>query len=184
VRAHLHQRAADLDLGQYLARDGAGRDPRGSLARRGTAAAAIIAQAVFGLIGEVGMAGTKLVLDLGIVFGASVFSINSAIGVPVVTCTPVSGCAITPDRILTASASWRWVVKRDCPGRRRSRSRWMSASTSGISGGQPSTTQPIAIPWLSPKVVTRNMWPKVLKDIDAVNNYQKRCMSTFRRPLS
>ena len=31
------------------------------------------------------------------------FSINSAIGVPVVTCTPVSGCAITPDRILTAS---------------------------------------------------------------------------------
>jgi hypothetical protein len=35
----------------------------------------------------------------------------------------------------------------------------------GISGGQPSTTQPIAIPWLSPKVVTRNMWPKVLWDI-------------------
>jgi hypothetical protein len=32
-------------------------------------------------------------------------------------------------------------------------------------GGQPSTTQPIATPWLSPKVVTRNMWPKVLKDI-------------------
>src|SRR6476661_7593274 len=32
-------------------------------------------------------------------------------------------------------------------------------------GGQPSTTQPIAAPWLSPKVVTRNMWPKVLKDI-------------------
>ena len=31
------------------------------------------------------------------------FSINSAIGVPVVTCTPVSGCAITPDRIFTAS---------------------------------------------------------------------------------
>jgi hypothetical protein len=96
-----------------------------------------------------------------------VFSINSAIGVPVVTCTPVSGCAITPDRILTASASWRWVVKRDCPGRRRSRSCWMSSLVSGISGGQPSTTQPIAIPWLSPKVVTRNMWPKVLKDIFA-----------------
>ncbi|GAA0014460.1 hypothetical protein BRDID11004_58890 [Bradyrhizobium diazoefficiens] len=34
-------------------------------------------------------------------------------------------------------------------------------------GGQPSTTQPIATPWLSPKVVTRNMWPKVLKDIGA-----------------
>ena len=27
---------------------------------------------------------------------------------------------------------------------------------------QPSTTQPIATPWLSPKVVMRNMWPKVL----------------------
>src|SRR3954464_6305579 len=43
----------------------------------------------------------------------------------------------------------------------------MSASTSGIMGGQPSTTQPIATPWLSPKVVTRNMWPNVLKDIAA-----------------
>ena len=29
-------------------------------------------------------------------------------------------------------------------------------------GGQPSTTQPIAGPWLSPQVVTRNRWPKVL----------------------
>ncbi len=37
--------------------------------------------------------------------------------------------------------------------------------TQGIRGGQPSTTQPIAGPWLSPKVVTRNNWPKVLKDI-------------------
>src|SRR5215510_3801794 len=32
-------------------------------------------------------------------------------------------------------------------------------------GGQPSTTQPIAGPWLSPKVVTRKSWPKVLKDM-------------------
>src|SRR5215469_12820069 len=32
-------------------------------------------------------------------------------------------------------------------------------------GGQPSTTQPIAGPWLSPKVVTRNKCPKVLNDI-------------------
>ena len=40
------------------------------LARRGTPAAAIIAQAVFGFIGEVGMARTKLVLDLGIVLRA------------------------------------------------------------------------------------------------------------------
>ena len=93
------------------------------------------------------------------------FSIRSAIGVPVVTCAPVSGSAITPERILTASGSWRWVVKRDWPGRRRSRSCWISSFVSGISGGQPSTTQPIAIPWLSPKVVTRNRWPKVLWDM-------------------
>src|SRR5579883_1364669 len=41
----------------------------------------------------------------------------------------------------------------------------MSASVNGIRGGQPSTTQPIAGPWLSPKVVTRNRWPNVLKDM-------------------
>src|SRR5262245_46392976 len=34
-------------------------------------------------------------------------------------------------------------------------------------GGQPSTTQPIAGPWLSPKVVTRNRWPNVLNDMAA-----------------
>ena len=38
----------------------------------------------------------------------------------------------------------------------------MSASLSGSKGGQPSTTQPIAGPWLSPQVVTRNRWPNVL----------------------
>ena len=70
--AHLHQRAAHFHIGQNLARDGAGCDPRRGLARRGAAAAAIIAQAVFGFIGEVGVAGTKLVLDLGIVFRALV----------------------------------------------------------------------------------------------------------------
>jgi hypothetical protein len=32
-------------------------------------------------------------------------------------------------------------------------------------GGQPSTTQPIAGPWLSPKVVTRKECPNVLKDM-------------------
>ena len=41
----------------------------------------------------------------------------------------------------------------------------MSPSSSGIKGGQPSTTQPIADPWLSPKVVTRKRWPKVLWDM-------------------
>jgi hypothetical protein len=32
-------------------------------------------------------------------------------------------------------------------------------------GGTPSTTQPIARPWLSPNVVTRNRWPNVLWDM-------------------
>ena len=32
-------------------------------------------------------------------------------------------------------------------------------------GGQPSTMAPIAGPWLSPQVVTRKRWPKVLCDI-------------------
>src|SRR6185295_10899554 len=83
----------------------------------------------------------------------------SAIGVPVVT--PSN----TPDRILTVSGSWRWVTKRDWPGRRLSSQTWMSASASGMRGGTPSTTQPIAGPWLSPQVVKRKRWPKLLKDI-------------------
>src|SRR3712207_5977917 len=41
----------------------------------------------------------------------------------------------------------------------------MSAASRGIRGGQPSTTQPRAGPWLSPKVVTRNRWPKLLWDM-------------------
>src|SRR5271169_2701668 len=82
-----------------------------------------------------------------------------AIGVPVVI--PSN----TPDRMRTSSGSWRWVVKRDWPGRRRSSQGWMSASDSGMRGGQPSTTQPIAGPWLSPQVVTRNRWPKLLWDM-------------------
>jgi hypothetical protein len=72
VRAHLHQRAAHGDAGQDFSRDGAGGDAGRGFARRGATAAAVIAQAVFGLIGEVGMTGTKLVLDLGIVLGALV----------------------------------------------------------------------------------------------------------------
>src|SRR5271168_5071781 len=49
----------------------------------------------------------------------------------------------------------------------------MSISVSGMRGGQPSTTQPIAGPWLSPKVVTRNKWPNVLCDIAKLG--RKRC---------
>src|SRR5438067_7647522 len=41
----------------------------------------------------------------------------------------------------------------------------MSDSASGIRGGTPSTTTPIAGPWLSPQVVKRNSVPNVLPAI-------------------
>src|SRR5690242_6737269 len=84
---------------------------------------------------------------------------SRAIGVPVVR--PSN----TPDRIFTASSSRRCVTKRDWPGLRRSRSFWMSPSAISRPGGQPSTTQPMAGPWLSPKLVTQNSLPSVLPDI-------------------
>ena len=80
-------------------------------------------------------------------------------GVPVVVPSK------TPESIFTASSSRRWVVNRDLPGLRRSRSRCMSPSDNGNPGGQPSTTQPSAGPWLSPKLVTVNNLPKVFPDI-------------------
>src|SRR5882672_1383599 len=65
----------------------------------------------------------------------------------------------------TSSGSARWLTKRLPPGRRLSSQTCISGSESGIRGGTPSTTQPIAGPWLSPQVVTRNRWPKLLCDI-------------------
>jgi hypothetical protein len=44
----------------------------------------------------------------------------------------------------------------------------MSVSASAMPGGQPSTTQPIAGPWLSPKEVTQKSFPKVFPDIAQV----------------
>ena len=41
----------------------------------------------------------------------------------------------------------------------------MSASLISNPGGQPSTTQPMAGPWLSPKDVTQNSLPSVLPDM-------------------
>src|SRR5690348_12390017 len=80
----------------------------------------------------------------------------SEIGVPVVTPSK------TPERILTRSGSRRCVVKRDWPGLRRSSQYWISLSASGMRGGVPSTTQPMAGPWLSPQVVNRKTLPKLL----------------------
>ena len=70
--AELHERAADRDPGDDLAGDGAGGDPRGGLARRRPPAAAIVADAVFGVVGVVGVAGPVLVPDLAVVLRALV----------------------------------------------------------------------------------------------------------------
>src|SRR6266478_5873695 len=78
------------------------------------------------------------------------------IGVPVVL--PSN----TPDKIRTVSGSRRWLVYCDVPGRRRSTSACKSASERGRPGGHPSTTQPSAGPWLSPKLVTVKTRPNVL----------------------
>ena len=66
-----------------------------------------------------------------------------------------------PERILTRSASRRWVVNLLVPGLRASRNGWMAVSASGSPGGHPSTTAPSAGPWLSPQVVIRSTRPKV-----------------------
>src|SRR3546814_6222969 len=62
-----------------------------------------------------------------------------------------------------ASASCRAEVCRVRPVARRARSWAKSPAAIAMSGGQPSTTQPIAGPCDSPKVVTRNRCPNVFK---------------------
>ncbi len=70
--ADLHQRAAEGDARQDLLRDRAGRHPHRRLARRGAAAAARVAQAVFRVVGEVGVARPERVDDLRVVLRALV----------------------------------------------------------------------------------------------------------------
>src|SRR3954465_6984581 len=67
-----------------------------------------------------------------------------------------------PDMIWIVSDSLRGVVIFDWPGRRRSKSGWISDSDSLSRGGQPSTTTPTPPPCDSPHVVIRNKWPKEL----------------------
>ena len=40
-------------------------------------------------------------------------------------------------------------------------------------GGTPSTTQPTPPPWLSPNVVTRKLWPKVLPAALTINELRR-----------
>ncbi len=70
MRAHLHERRTDFQIGDDLARHGARRNPHRGLARGLPSAAAIVAQAVFDIVGEVGVARAVFVLDVGIVLRA------------------------------------------------------------------------------------------------------------------
>ena len=63
---------ADAVLGQQFLGDGPGRHPADGFARAGAAAAAIVAEAVLGVEGEIGMAGTILVLDVAVILAALV----------------------------------------------------------------------------------------------------------------
>ena len=67
MRSHLHQRAAHDHAGHDLARDRAGGNPRRGLARRLPSAAAIVAQAVFDVVGVVGVRRAVFVPDIGII---------------------------------------------------------------------------------------------------------------------
>jgi hypothetical protein len=107
---------------------------------------------------------------------ASVLRTSSAIGVPVVR--PSN----TPDRISTASASWRCEVCRDLPVARRARSWANSSALIASPGGQPSITQPIAGPCDSPKVVTVNNFPKELLDTGSASGPDAVAISGGHRP--
>ena len=73
VRADLHDSAAKGDaIANGAARHGAGGDAGRRFAGTGAPAAAIVAHAVFRVIGEVGMAGAVAVADFAIVLGALV----------------------------------------------------------------------------------------------------------------
>ncbi len=72
MRPDLDHRGADFDARNDFSRNGASRDPRRCFARGRTPAAAIIADAVFGVIDVIGMAGTIGVFDLAIVLRALV----------------------------------------------------------------------------------------------------------------
>ena len=138
-------------VAQVLARDGAGGDAHHGLARRGAPAAAIVAQAVFLLVGVVGVARAEAVLDLVVVARARVGVLDQqadrraggdALEHAGEDAHRVAFLALA-DELRGAGAAAVDVAPAGLlrPARRP--------------GGQPSTTQPSAGPWLSPKVRDR-----------------------------
>ena len=108
------------------------------------------------------MARTILTGDVAIVLGALVLvdDHHRRPACRVVTSSSFLARHKSRQHAKTSSGSRRWVTKRDLPGRRRSSSAWISATVKTMPGGQPSMTQPIASPWLSPQVVTRKQVPE------------------------
>jgi hypothetical protein len=72
-----------------------------------------------------------------------------------------------PDRISGSSASAREVEGPPAPGLRRASSPRIKSAEIASPAGQPSTTQPTAVPWLSPKVITLKRVPKLFPGIKA-----------------
>src|SRR3989338_8258914 len=76
------------------------------------------------------------------------------------------GCPVvlpsnTPESISNLSSSFLCVVTLLCPGFLLSSSFWIKISSILMPGLTPSITQPTALPWLSPNVVTRKYFPNV-----------------------
>ncbi len=73
MRTDLHQRAANAHaLAEHAPGDGSRRHPHRRLPGARAAAAAIVADAVLRLVGEIGVAGAESVLDRRVVLGAGV----------------------------------------------------------------------------------------------------------------
>ncbi len=163
--AHRYPARRGSSRRERSSRDRAGCDPRSRsrAPRRGPSRAGRGCR--ISAVGVIGVAGTVLVRDLGIVLRARVhvldqerdrrsgsqlhaFVIDESTGenLHLVRLAPL-GYETRLSRLAAIE------IGLDVGGRERD-ARW-----------QPSTTQPIATPWLSPKVVTRNRWPKVLCDI-------------------
>jgi hypothetical protein len=74
--ADLDDGGADADAGDHLAGDAAGRDPAGGLTGGGAAAAAVVTNAVLGLIGEIGVPGAMLPGDIAVVLRTGIHVVD------------------------------------------------------------------------------------------------------------
>ena len=144
-------------LAQIFSRNGAGRDPHHRLARRGAPAAAIVAKSVFLLIRVVGVTGPKAILDLLVVARALILVFDQKPD------RRAGGAAFEHAR-QDAHRVGLAALGRELRGARPAPIDVRLANpprSSSSPGGQPSTTQPSAGPWLSPKLVTVNSLPNV-----------------------